>query len=113
MDINITKPPTKKMYAYLRRDTESSDGVPQCWISLDTWVGNSVHGLVQHWGTPSDVNNLSNGSALYTWLFDDGIANSPINGSINAVTIYCKITVDVSKNETIQSWQIEGNDCKA
>ena len=82
-------------------------------ISLNTWVGNSVHGLIEHWGTPSDVNNHSNGSALYTWLFDDGIANSPINGSINAVTIYCIITVDVSKNETIQSWQIEGNDCKA
>jgi len=82
-------------------------------ISLNTWVGNSVDGLIQHWGTPSDVDTLSNGSASYIWLFDDGIANSPINGSINAVAIYCKITVDVSKYETIQSWQIEGNDCKA
>lgn len=81
-------------------------------FNLNTWVGNSVKGLIQHWGTPSDVDNLSNGSALYTWLFDDGIANSPIKGSVNAVAIYCKITVDVSKNETIQSWQLEGNDCK-
>ena len=81
-------------------------------FNLNTWVGNSVKGLIQHWGTPSDVNNLSNGSASYTWLFDDGIANSPIKGSVNAVAIYCKITVDVSKNEMIQSWQLEGNDCK-
>ena len=82
-------------------------------FSLDTWIGHDVEGLVQHWGKPADINDYPNGKISYTWLFDDGIANSPIEGTINPVAIYCKITVDVSNNETIQSWQIEGNDCKA
>jgi len=82
-------------------------------LSLDTWIGHNVDGLVQHWGAPSNVNSLENGSTSYSWLFDDGIANSPIEGSINATAIYCKVIVDVSKNETIEAWQLEGNDCKA
>ena len=81
--------------------------------NLNTWIGHDVNGLIQYWGTPTEITNLSNGSASYTWLFDDGIANSPIKGTINSVTIYCKITIDVTTYDTIQSWQMEGNDCKA
>lgn len=82
-------------------------------ISLDDWIGHSVRGLVQHWGTPSDINNVSGGNAFYSWLFDDGITDSPIDGTINTVAIYCKIIVGVSTDDIIESWQLEGNDCKA
>lgn len=82
-------------------------------LSLDEWIGHGVSGLIEHWGTPSDINNHSNGHVFYSWLFDDGITDSPIDGTINTITVYCKITVDVSKDDIIQSWEIEGNDCKA
>lgn len=80
--------------------------------NLSAWVGHNVNGLIQHWGTPTDVSDLSNGSALYSWLFDEGLANTPIKGTINTVSQYCKITIGVSTNDLVQSWQLEGNNCK-
>ncbi len=82
-------------------------------FNLNTWVGHSVNGLIQYWGNPSDVKNKSEGGSSYTWLFDDGISNAPIEGVVNSETIYCKITVDVSNYDMIQTWEMEGNNCKA
>ena len=81
-------------------------------FNLDTWKGHNVNGLIEHWGTPSNVNNSSSGIAQYTWLFDKGIANSAIDGAVRQIVIYCKVTIDVATDETIESWTLEGNDCK-
>ncbi len=80
--------------------------------NLSTWIGHDVNGLIQHWGTPNDISDLSNGNTLYSWMFDEGLANTPIEGTIDTVPKYCKITVGVSTNDLVQSWQLEGNDCK-
>ncbi len=81
-------------------------------FNLDTWKGHHVNGLIEYWGTPSNVNSAANGNAQYTWLFDKGIANSAVDGTIRQEVIYCKVTVGVATDATIESWALEGNDCK-
>jgi len=81
-------------------------------FNLDTWKGHHVEGLIEHWGTPLNVNYSSNNIAQYTWLFDTGIANSVIDGTVRKEVVYCKITIDVSAEKTIEAWALEGNDCK-
>lgn len=81
-------------------------------FNLDTWKGHPVNGLIEHWGTPSKINNSSMGNAQYTWLFDKGIGNTVIEGTVKQEVIYCKVTINVSTNDTVDSWTLEGNDCK-
>ena len=81
--------------------------------NLNAWIGHDVDGLIQHWGDPVDVSGYSNGDVSYIWLFDDGLSNSPIKGTIDTLSKYCKISIDVSSEYMVQSWKLEGNDCKA
>ncbi len=81
-------------------------------FNLDTWKGHNVNGLIEYWGIPSNINNAANGNAEYTWLFDKGIANTAIDGSVRQEVVYCKVTVGISSDRTIESWELEGNDCK-
>ena len=81
--------------------------------NLSSWIGHDVDGLVQHWGTPSDISKLANGSSMYSWMFNEGLASTPISGTISARSKFCKITVATSIEDLVQSWQLEGNNCKA
>ena len=82
--------------------------------NLNSWVGQDVDGLVQHWGKPSDIGALSNGNVSYSWMFDQGLTNAHINGVVSGYAKFCKITLAVSSNDRlVQSWQLEGNNCKA
>ena len=81
-------------------------------LNLDTWKGHHVNGLIESWGAPSTINNAPNGVAHYSWLFDTGVANSAIDGTIKEDIFYCKVTISVSTENTIETWALEGNDCK-
>jgi len=81
--------------------------------NLDSWVGHEVNGLIQHWGTPMNINDYANGEVSYTWLFDSGLSNSPIQGTIDtASSNYCRITIDVASDNLVQAWKLDGDDCK-
>ncbi len=81
--------------------------------NLSSWIGHDVNGLVHHWGTPSDINKLPNGNVMYSWMFNEGLASTPIDGTIGTQSKFCKISVATSTEHLVQSWQLEGNNCKA
>lgn len=102
--------------------------------SMDAWVGKSLDELVQAKGPPTGSFTLSSGKRVIEYLRKDTMfvggdamtTMTPVfvpNGGgwvyvpqqayfpARSTTLTCKIVLTVTKENVIESWRAEGNDC--
>lgn len=102
--------------------------------TMDAWVGKPLDDMVQAHGPPTSSFTLSNGKRVVEYLRKDTVitggepltAMTPVfvpNGGgwvyvpqpvyfpPHSATFVCRILLTVSKDNVIESWRSEGNDC--
>ena len=106
--------------SYLRKITEKSvKNVEDYEKILNDLKDKNVNSLLESWGPPSDIFNLSNGNKMYTWdyvgnTYESSNYNETINqGNTTSYTKYCETTFTINTAENIISWTYRGNACTA
>ena len=99
---------------------------------LESWVGSKEKELVQSWGPPDSVYQLSNSEKMLTYTrsrvvtrpgtdpsyrtkmdVDGTVHTKPYGGRPPRTVIrHCK-TIFTVKNEIISHWKFDGNSCKS
>lgn len=81
---------------------------------LQTYVGHDADELVTNWGPPANSYEMKNGSKVITFMSINGSTSQYIgNGLVVSTQHYCKTDFIVDSANVIQSWQWEGNACRA
>lgn len=84
---------------------------------LNTWVGSSAESLVEAWGAPSNVVQVTDTKKAVVYEFNGGAStygNVNQYGGYSGYTVAntCTTTFIVTEGQ-ISSWQWRGNSCRA
>lgn len=78
---------------------------------LKTWEGSDVSALIESWGPPSSTYDLPDGRRMYTWSDNRGVYAAPIGHGAIAVPVGCTITFTAGKDNRVEAWRYQGNNC--
>lgn len=68
---------------------------------MSSWVGSDINQVIERWGFPNEE-KVINGRKIYIWN------NS---SEISATKWNCTRTLEVDQNNTVKSWEWQGNNC--
>lgn len=84
---------------------------------LAEWEGKKIDRFIMRFGPPETQAELSNGNKMLQWTVNRGtVAWGTANrytASTYGMEVGCHIRFIVDKENTVQEWSFEGNNCKA
>ena len=96
---------------------------------LDSWVGHDISELVNSWGYNTGSFQAPNGNMVYVWensssyttpvqsnststLIGNQVFTNTTNSGGDTFNFLCRTYFEVNSDNTIVSWQFEGNVCR-
>jgi hypothetical protein len=80
---------------------------------LDGWVGRPTDELVRAWGPPDGSYPLSDGGKVIEYDERRNVAYYDYYFGSYVEELRCKTLFTISREDVIQSWKWQGNDCYA
>ena len=78
---------------------------------MNSWQGENIDTVIRYWGYPHEERTLAGHKLLY-WYQNQNpqyIQTSAYTGTVTQG--YCTRILEVNENNTVSSWQYEGNNC--